>query len=107
MQADKVDPVFLTPTSRLFNFKVCVIDNLYQKQVSNQPFSIWIGDERVANARSEENGCITWQERRPLNFFARSEYIFQARTIRGEGASQGQILIPLAINAYEPYGLTV
>ncbi len=100
MKPDRVDPVFLTPTTRLLTFTVCLIDNLYRKQVANQPFSIWNGEQFIAQPTSQENGCVTWEERPPVNFFARSEYIFQTRIVRGEGASRGQLAIPLAINPW-------
>jgi hypothetical protein len=101
MFTDQVDPVFLTPKSRLFNMTACMIDNLYRKQIANQRFTVW--DQQgnlIADRVSDDHGCLTWQERPRLNYFAKSEYIFQTRTLRGEGSARGEVKLPIAMNPW-------
>lgn len=101
MYTDKVDPVFLTPASRLFNMKACMIDNLYRKQIANQRFTVWDGQGKlIADRVSDDKGCLTWQERPNVNFFAKSEYIFQTRTLHGEGSARGEAKMPVAFNPW-------
>jgi hypothetical protein len=95
-----VDVDLQIATEKLFNFEACVIDNLFQKKVSNQKFTVFNGKQALAHSTTDDTGCLTWQERIPFNFVDQSHYVSVERIIQGEGSVKGQQNLHLAINPW-------
>lgn len=91
---------FEIPRERLFNFKACLKDNLHNKNINNQVFSIHSATGEIVRKMSNESGCIFWSENISYNHFENSKYLFMERSIRSEGIHKGAYTVPLAVNPW-------
>lgn len=85
------------PTSKVYNFQVCVKDMARSKPILNQNFKVL---ETDLFAQSDMNGCLNWTEKIPFNFLAQSQYIQIKRRLEGMGLHKGIRTIDLAINPW-------
>ncbi len=91
---------FEVPTKRLYNFEACLRDNLHNKNINNQKFSIHGENGEITQRMSNESGCIYWSEEITFNFFEDSRYLKLNRSLRSEGIHKGSYSVPLAVNPW-------
>lgn len=91
---------FEVPKMRLYNFQACLRDNLHNRNINNQIFSIHGENGEITRRMSNESGCIFWSENIEFNFFEDSKYLKLHRGIKSEGIHKGTFTVPLAINPW-------
>ncbi|MDO9184283.1 MAG: hypothetical protein Q7U04_17850 [Bacteriovorax sp.] len=95
----KIDPEYLIPKTRLYNFKACIKDIMQSKAIQGQSFKVAGGEsEKIIN--SDEQGCLNWSENINFNFLAPSNYVQLSRTIISNGIHKGSFKVQLVLNPW-------
>jgi hypothetical protein len=90
------------PSSIQFGFSACLRSSIPNTPLLNQPFTVSIpGSDTTYKADTNGEGCITWNESMPYNFFAgRSGWVAVERDIIGRGVNRGRVTVTLALNPW-------
>jgi hypothetical protein len=97
---DKVDG-FSIPKSELFTFTTCTHETHSSDRIKGHKFVITGGADSV-EVRTDDNGCLTWNENIEFNFLGDEYYLPITRTVTAKGIQSGARVVNLAIN---PWGL--
>lgn len=88
---------FSVPKSKIFNFTACVMDQAHSKPLVGHPFRI---EEVGQNLKTDEKGCLNWNEEIAFNYFAAPHYLEWPRHIIATGLHKGRRLVRFAINPW-------
>jgi hypothetical protein len=96
---NNIDQTFQLPTSKLYNFKVCLKDIMQTKAIIGQPFKV-TGDGKNINVFSDDDGCLNWSEDFEYNFISKSSFVKISKTVTATGIHKGDLPIEMAINPW-------
>ncbi|MBX7231059.1 MAG: hypothetical protein K1X29_03135 [Bdellovibrionales bacterium] len=91
------------PRHRTINFTACLKDLYLDKEILHKDFQVEIPEEsrKTDIIRSNDQGCILWQETWPYNYYAViPAYVKIIRKIHGVGVNPGVVEVPLFINPW-------
>ena len=95
---NNVDQIFQIPTSKLYNFKVCLKDIMQTKAIIGQPFNV-TGDGKSFNIYSDDDGCLNWSEDFEYNFISKSSFVKITKSVSATGIHKGSLAIE---NGHKP-----
>lgn len=87
------------PSAIQYTFKVCFKDSLQRSPLINEKFEINIDDSRVSQT-TKDNGCLSWSEKIPFNYFADAHYLLLKRKLKAVGVYGGEILVEIIVNPW-------
>ena len=96
---NNVDPTFQLPTSKLYNFKVCLKDIMQTKAIIGQPFDV-SDQEKNIRVFSDDEGCLNWGEDFEYSFISQSSFVKITKNITAAGVHKGKTTIVMAINPW-------
>lgn len=96
VQISKVDTLGL-PSAKTYTFMACVQDSVMRAPIIYTPFEVSDG-ESTKIVRSDNNGCLLWDEVHPVDSLQNESLLKITRTIIGKDAVQGTVKMELAFN---------
>jgi hypothetical protein len=96
VQASKMDTLGL-PAEKTYSFKACVQDSVMRAAIVYTPFEVSDGESTKA-VRTDNNGCLLWDEVHPVDSLQNETLYKITRTIIGKDAVQGAVTLELAFN---------
>lgn len=94
-------PGFSIPTEKLFSFKTCVKDKRTMESIKGHKFIVH-GGEKPVSVRSNESGCVNWQEAIGYNFLNDAKFLSLERFLEADGMHKGTRRLGIAINPWAP-----
>ncbi len=100
----KVSKVWKLPSEKVFSYTACLEDRKTKRKVIGHEFEIINSENgKIQKIKTNERGCLIWQESVAFNFNADATYISVNRYVRGHGVHKGQQILRMAINPWAPY----
>ena len=96
VQVSKTDSLGL-PAAKTYTFMACVQDSVMRAPIVYTPFEVSDGETTKA-VRSDNNGCLLWDEVHPVDSLQNESLLKITRTIIGKDAVQGSVKMELAFN---------
>ncbi len=96
VQISKVDTLGL-PAAKTYTFIACVQDSVMRAPIIYTFFDINDG-ESSKTVRTDNNGCLLWDEMHPVDSLQNESLLKITRTIIGKDAVQGSVKMDLAFN---------
>ncbi len=102
--AESENPQWKVPTEKTYSFRVCLVSRVTNAILPvGQDFQIKATDGSYKEAKTDNLGCLDWEETVPFNYAADSMYIEKKRTLIGMGTYRGSSVLRYAINPWLQY----
>ncbi len=95
----KTVPGFSIPTERQFSFKTCVSDKRTRDKIKGHKFIVHGGTKPIS-VRSDESGCVNWQETIAFDYVNDVKFVPLERFLEADGMHKGTRRLGIAINPW-------
>ncbi len=93
-----------TPLTKIYRFTACFKDRTTKSALLNQP--LVVSDEHgrtksLVEAKTDNSGCLSWNDTIAYNYFADSKYVEILRTVKGSGAiNRGEVQLKICVDPW-------
>ncbi len=84
------------PASSKFSFSTCMKDKRTTNSLRYAPFEVE-GGPSVIQTKTDGDGCLTWTEDVPFNFFSAQKYLTLSRSLHSKGLQRGSRNVKIAV----------
>ncbi|NQZ02262.1 MAG: hypothetical protein HRT45_16515 [Bdellovibrionales bacterium] len=102
MPSETEEPWTDVAVARNYRAEACINFRATQNQVISQEFQV--EDEAgvvIHKGETDANGCLSWGERIPFNFFGAARFMEIERTLRGSGVVRGYQKVKFALDPWK------